>query len=312
MSEEINKNFKCGMVSIVGRPNTGKSTLLNRILEEKVSIVSRIPQTTRNQIRGVYNDERGQIVFIDTPGVHSGRDKLDHFMNQSSSGVMDHSDCVIYLVDTTKRIGEEEQRVAQNLAKIKTPVILGLNKVDIKAGSSIPEYIAFWEDVKGQKIQDMTNFSMVALSGEQGKNIDTLIDVVYDFLPVGPPVYGRDIICDIPQKQAIADIIREKLLHIMREELPHSLGVLIEDMRPIKGKTTLIKVMIMVERPTHKEIVIGKGGNILKEVGTLARVELEELLEGKIFLEFFVKVSKNWRDNIAALQDLGYSSEDLG
>ena len=308
MTANKETNLRCGMVSIVGRPNTGKSTLLNNILDEKVAIVSRIPQTTRNQIRGIYNDERGQIIFIDTPGVHSGRDKLDHFMNQTANGVIDDSDCVIYLVDTTRSIGEEEQRIANRLKDITTPLILGLNKVDIKSGERIPEYILFWESVKGKTVQDMKNFSLVALSGKEGVNVDQLIDVIYEFLPVGPALYDREIICDVPQRMAIADIVREKLLQVMRDELPHSLGVLVEDMRPVRGKTTMIKILILVERSTHKEIVVGKKGDVLKKIGTKAREELEELLETKVYLECFVKVKKNWRDDIGMLQELGYTS----
>lgn len=298
---------KCGMVSIVGRPNVGKSTLLNKLVGEKVAIVTRIPQTTRNQIRGIYSEERGQIVFIDTPGLHLGGDKLDKFMNQTSSGSMMDADCVIYLVDATRKIGAEEKAVAEKVKGLKVPVILGLNKIDMKKKADVPAYISFWEEIKGQSVNDMDNFSLLALSGERGVNTDTLIDIVFGHLPESPMFYDSDTICDTPQRLVIADIIREKLFHLMKQELPHALGVHIEHMQPIKGSTMRIKALIFVERATQKEIVIGKGGSVLKSIGTAARVELEELLEQKVFLDLHVKCRKNWRDNVSLLQELGYT-----
>lgn len=302
-------SLRCGMVAIVGRPNVGKSTLLNTILGEKVAIVSKVPQTTRNQIRGVFTDERGQIIFIDTPGVHLGKDRLDRFMHQASSGMLDDVDCIIYLVDTSRRIGEEEKSVVAKLKSVKVPIILGLNKVDVK-DNSIPEYIAHWEEAKGMPVAEMDNFAMVALAGRVGKNVKELLDVVFGFLPEGPLLYPEDTLCDVPQKLAISDIIREKLFQHMKNEIPHAISVVIEEMRPIKGKTTLIKALIFVERETQKEIVIGKGGQSLKRIGSFARRELEDLLETKVFLECFVKVKKNWRDDISLLQELGY--EEMG
>lgn len=302
---ENKRNFKCGMVSIVGRPNVGKSTLLNSIVGEKIAIVSAVPQTTRQQIRGIYNSEQGQIIFIDTPGVHMAKDKLDQFMNKASTGTVDEVDCVIYLVDTSRRIGKEEESVAQNLKAVKKPVVLGLNKIDLK-GKYLAEYIEFWEKIKEEKVEEMKNFTMVALSGEKGNNVEKLIEVIFEYLPAGPALYPDDIISDYPQKMAIADIVREKLLNILRQELPHSIGVTVEHLQPIKKKTTHIKALIMVERESQKEIVIGKQGNILKKVGTEARKELEDLLETKVFLELHVKYQKRWRDNIGLLQELGY------
>jgi len=299
-------SLRCGMVSIVGRPNVGKSTLLNTILGEKVAIVSKVPQTTRNQVRGVFTDERGQIVFIDTPGFHLGKDRLDRFMNQMSSGMMEDVDCVIYVVDTSRRIGEEEKSVVEKLKFVKVPVILALNKVDLK-DNLIPEYIAHWEEAKGANVAEIENFAMVALSGRDNTNVKKLLDVVFEFLPEGPALYPEDTLCDIPQKLAISDIIREKLFQHMKNEIPHAISVVIEEMRPIKGKTTLIKALIFVERETQKEIVIGKGGQSLKRIGSFARRELEELLETKVYLECYVKVQKHWRDNVELLQELGYA-----
>ncbi len=296
---------RCGMVTIVGRPNVGKSTLLNQIVGEKVAIVTRVPQTTRNQIRGIYNDERGQIIFIDTPGLHLGKDKLDKCMNQSASGTMEETDCIIYLADTSRLIGEEEESIAEKIAAVKVPVILGLNKNDMKS-RNMAEYIALWEKVKGKPVNEIENFTMISLSGQKGTNIEKLIDIIFDYIPEGPELYPTDIVCDVPQRLVIADIIREKLFRLLKNEIPHSLGVVIEDMRPVRKKTMNIKALIFVERDTQKEIVIGKNGEILKKAGTLARKELEELLEMRVYLECFVKTQSRWRDDTSLLQEFGY------
>ncbi len=294
------------MVAIVGRPNVGKSTLLNAILGQKVAIVTSTPQTTRNQIRGVLNDKRGQIVFIDTPGLHAGRDRLDKFMNQSSVGTFDTADCSIYLIDTSRRIGKEEQTMAKHLKNVKLPIILALNKVDLK-GRYFDDYIKFWEEIKGQSVHELKNFSLIALSGKEGKNIDELINLVFDHLPEGEALYPQDMVSDVPQKLAIAEIIREKLWELVREEIPHSLGVVVEDIQKVKSKTLNIKALILLERESQKGIVIGKNGLLLKAAGTKARVELERLLNNKVFLELYVKIDPHWRDDPSTLQELGYA-----
>ncbi len=305
MGNDAKSENRCGMVSIVGRPNVGKSTLLNKIVGEKIAIVSKVPQTTRNQIRGVYTEERGQVIFVDTPGLHMGKDKLDKFMNRTCDSTINDTDCIIYLADTSRNIGQEEERIAAKLKMMKCPVILGLNKVDLKK-NKIPEYISFWEGVKGMPVTEMKNFTLIALSGEKGDNIDQLLDVIFGYLPQGPNLYPDDVISDTPRKIVVADIIREKLIHVMRDEIPYSLGVFIEHMQPRKRNTWHIKALLMVERDTQKEIVIGKKGDILKQIGTQAREELEVLLETKVFLELHVKTQKNWRDDTSILQELGY------
>ncbi len=293
------------MVSIIGRPNVGKSTLLNQIVGEKVTIVSRVPQTTRHQVRGIYNDERGQIVFIDTPGMHLGRDKLDKCMNQSASGTVDDVDCVIYLVDTSRLVGEEEENIAAKFKRTKVPVILGLNKIDLRR-RNVADYIALWERAMGKPINEIKNFTLVSLSGQKGTNIEKLVDILFDYMPEGPELYPVDIVSDMPQRLALADIIREKLFKVLKKEIPHSLGVVIEDMKLLRKKTMNIKALIFVERDTQKEIVIGKNGEVLKKAGTLARGDLEDLLDMKVFLECYVKTKKNWRDDISLLQEFGY------
>jgi len=305
MTDQEQSVTRCGMVSIIGRPNVGKSTLLNQIVGEKVAIVSKVPQTTRHQIRGVYSEDRGQIIFIDTPGWHLGKDNLDRMMNQTAAGTMDDADCLIYLVDTSRRVGIEEESIAHKLKNVKSPIILGLNKIDLRE-RNIEEYIALWEKVKGQSVQTMKNFTLMPLSGQKGINIEELIDVLFDYMPEGPELYPIDVVTDMPQKLVIADIIREKLFKIVKDEIPHSLGVVIEGMRPVRGKTMNIKALIFVERDTQKEIVIGKNGANLKKAGTLARKDLEELLEMKVFLECHVKTQERWRDNVMLLQEYGY------
>lgn len=299
------KDYRSGMVAIVGRPNVGKSTLLNAIIGEKVSIVSHIPQTTRSQLRGIYSEERGQIVFIDTPGFHRSKDRLDQHMNKASSATFNDVDCLIYLVDTTRKIGTEEENIAHQLRNVKTPFILGLNKVDLRS-SDIPAYVSFWEKIKGKPVQEIENFTMIALSGQNGENVEKLIEIVFDRLPQGHPLYDEDTIADTPRRIMIADIVREKLFLVMRKEVPHSIGVLVENIHKRSKNTLLIKMLILVERDTQKEIVIGKRGEILKNIGTAARQELEVILESKIFLELHVKTEPNWRDKEGTLSELGY------
>ncbi|MBF0385549.1 MAG: GTPase Era [Candidatus Omnitrophica bacterium] len=305
MPKKTKIETRSGVVAIVGRPNVGKSTLLNSIIGEKVAIVSKVPQTTRNQIKGIYNDERGQIVFIDTPGLHSSRDNLDKFMNQSSLATLEGADCIIYLVDVSRRLGEEEKNIVDKVKGIKAPVILALNKVDL-GQDRIPEYLSFWEKAKGKPVTEMKNFSLIVVSAARKDNIEELIDIIFGYLPNGPLLYPEDIVCDVPRKMVMADIIREKFFLELREELPHALGVVIERVQPKKGKTLHIRALIFVEREHQKEIVIGRGGSMLKQVGTAARKDLEEVLETKVFLELYVKVNAKWRDDISLLQESGY------
>lgn len=302
------KGFRCGIVSIVGRPNVGKSTLLNRIVEEKVAIVSNVPQTTRTQIRGIYNDERGQIIFIDTPGLRLGKDKLDRFLIKASFSTLQDVDCVIHLTDVTEPTGKEEEEVVSRLKTLDVPVILGLNKVDLKP-KYIHEYIGLWEKSKGVPAAEIKKFTILPLSGKEGINVDKLLEILFAALPEGPALYPQDTVADVPQKTVIADIIREKLFHVMREEIPHSLAVVVEDILPRRRKVLHISAAILVERESQKEIVIGKKGSVLKKVGTLARQELEDLLEKKIFLELFVKARKKWRDDVSLLQEMGYDPD---
>ncbi|OGX29924.1 MAG: GTPase Era, partial [Omnitrophica WOR_2 bacterium RIFCSPHIGHO2_01_FULL_48_9] len=259
----------------------------------------------RNRIRGIYNDERGQIIFIDTPGLVLGRDSLDKLLKKASFGTVEEADCIVHLVDSSEPTGLEERNIVERLSKVKAPVIVGLNKIDLK-GKHVSAYIELWEHIKGKPIQEIKNLILLPLSGERKTNVEKLIDLLFDCLKEGPALYPKDIVCDIPKKIVIADIIREKFLNIVRQEVPHSLTVVVESIEPRRGKVLYIRAVVLVERDSQKEIVIGKAGHVLKEVGTLARQELEELLERKIFLETHVKAQKDWRDDVSLLQELGY------
>jgi len=299
------------MVAIVGRPNVGKSTLINAIVGEKISIVSNVPQTTRNQIKGILTDKRGQIVFIDTPGIHAGKDKFDKYMNKASLGSIDGVDAVIHMVDASEKTGLEEKHVISRLNKCGKPIIVGLNKIDITKGKFVPEYIKLWEEIRGVPMTEMKDLILFPLSALKGTNVKKLVDLLFEQMPQGPFLYPEDAITDFPKRMAMADLIREKLFLLMREEIPHSIAVIIEGVQPKKGNVLHIRAAILVERESQKEIVIGKGGAILKQAGSEARRELEDLVDSKVFLELFVKSSSNWREDYSTLEDMGYVFSDL-
>jgi len=305
------KQLKCGFVAIVGRPNVGKSTLINSILGEKISIVSDVPQTTRHQIRGILTEERGQIIFIDTPGIHAGKDKLDKYMNRASFSSIDSVDVVLHMADASENTGIEERHVISRLNKCGKPIIVGLNKIDITKGKFVPEYIKLWEEIRGVPMTDMTDLVLFPLSALKGTNVKKLLDLIFEKLPEGPFHYPVDAITDLPKRMAMSDLIREKLFKLMREEIPHSIAVLIDSVKPKKGKVLHIKATILVERDSQKEIVIGKAGAILKQVGTEARQDLEELVDSKVFLELYVKIASKWREDYSTLEDMGFVFSDM-
>ncbi len=298
--------YRCGCVSIVGRPNVGKSTLLNALVGEKVAAVSKIPQTTRSLIRGIYTDERGQIIFLDTPGLHKGKDRLDHIMNKSSIDTLLEADCVVYLVDTQRRVGEEEHEVMRYFKSLEGPIILALNKVDLKP-KYMDQYIELWKQERPDVFGREERFVMLPISSIKGTNLDKLLDLIFERLPFGPLLYPEDTLTDMPRRRVIADIIQEKLFQVLRKEVPHDVGVIITEIIPKRRKVLYIAAQILVARESQKEIVIGRGGRILKDVGTEAREELEDLLEQKIFLDLRVKVNKDWRNNLSLLKELGYT-----
>ena len=296
----------CGVVAIIGRPNTGKSTLLNHILQEKVAIVSKIPQTTRYKIKGIFTDPRGQIVFIDTPGMHIPKHSMGKYMLRQIDDAIAACDLLIHLVDTTKPLGEEERLVIEKIKDAKIPIVLGLNKIDVNP-KFLNDYIEAWEEAKNKKVTELTdNFKLIPLSALSGTNLDKLLEVIFQTLPQGEMLYPKDMLTDLPQRLAIADIIREKLFELLRQEIPHSLAVYIEAMQPRSHKLIYIRAIILIERESQKSIIIGKQGEFLKEAGSRAREEIEKLLEKKIFLETFVKVKPHWRQDHQILKQLGY------
>ncbi len=297
---------RCGFASIVGRPNVGKSTLLNRIVGQKVAIVSRTPQTTRHAIRGIYTEERGQIVFLDTPGMHRQKDELDKFMNSSSVQAIEGADCLVHVVDVTRVVGPEENMVVEKVCRSRLPIILALNKVD-QGDAHMDRYIMRWQEVLGEAFHDARRFLMLPVSAKTGLHCDKLVDCLFERLPPGPMLYPVETKTDRPQRLAIADIIREKLFEALRQEIPHSLAVHIESLVPKRRQVLFIQAAILVERASQKEIVIGRHGQMLKKAGQAARQELELLLDKKIFLDLHVKSKKNWRDSLSLLQELGYS-----
>lgn len=296
---------RCGIVAIVGRTNTGKSTLLNRILGKKVAIVSKVPQTTRNIIRGILTEKRGQIVFVDTPGLHRPKHRLGKYMNILAEDSVKGADVIIHLVDASEKVGEEEEMIVGYLCKSKAPIALALNKIDL-GGRFIPEYLKLWEEKKGKSIQELTGRLMVIpVSALKGTNVTELLDALFSHLPEGPQLYPDDYVSDFPERLAYADIIREKLFECMRQEVPHSIGVLVAEPIERSKKLTYIRADVLVERNSQKAIAIGDKGQIVKKVGTLARQELEKRLGKKVYLELEVKVKESWRQDEEILRQMG-------
>lgn len=300
--------FHSGFISIIGRPNVGKSTLLNRMLQEKIAIVSDKPQTTRNRILGVKHLPHAQIVFLDTPGIHKPKYKLNQRMVKTALNTLEEVDLVFFMVEGTDAqptarhgpsVGSGDQFVLEQLKGLETPVFLVLNKMDlIKKEKTIPLVEDFTRRFKFAEV--------VPISALTGDNVDRLIEVATGYLPVGEPVFPADVVTDQPVRFIAAETIREKILHHTREEIPYSVAVIIEEFKEETDRPVMIRAMILVERDSQKGILIGKKGEMLKTVGTEARIELEALLGTKVFLELWVKVQKDWRQDENVLKELGY------
>ncbi|MEK6564133.1 MAG: GTPase Era [Candidatus Omnitrophota bacterium] len=298
----------CGIAAIVGRTNTGKSTLLNALLGQKVSIVSRIPQTTRNIIRGILTEERGQIVFVDTPGLHKPKHHLGKYMNILAEDSAKGADVVLHLVDSSENVGEEETMIVSFLSRQilgKLPIILVLNKIDL-GGKFISEYLKLWEEKGGKPINELLDkLIVVPVSALKGTSLDKLLEVLFSYMPKGPLLYPEDIISDFPDNLAYADIIRQKLFERMRQEIPYSIGVLIDEVIKRTKELIFIKAVILVERDSQKAMVIGDKGRLIKEVGSASRKELEGMLDKKVYLELTVKTNPNWREDKEILTRMG-------
>jgi len=299
------ENKKSGIAAIVGRTNTGKSTLLNKVLGRQAAIVSNVPQTTRNIVRGILNEERGQIVFVDTPGIHKPRHRLGKYMNILAEDSARGADVIIHLADSSEAVGEEERMVVKDISQFKAPIIIALNKIDL-GGKYVPEYLKLWEEQKGKPISELSGkLTVVPVSALKGANIDRLLGVLFSCLSEGPLLYPEDMVLDFPERLFYADIIREKLFRSMRQEVPHSIAVLVEEIIPRSEKLTYIRAVVYVERPSQKGIIIGEKGKTLKNIGSLARQDLEKQSGKKVYLELEVKVKENWKEDEALLRQMG-------
>jgi GTP-binding protein Era len=298
--------LKSGFVSLIGRPNVGKSTLMNYIIGQKIAITSKKPQTTRNKIQTVYTEEgTGQIVFLDTPGIHKANNKLGEYMVNVAEHTMRDSDVVVWLVEPTDYIGAGEKHIAEQLGKCKLPVILVINKVDTVKKEEILLFIDTY-----RKLMDFDE--IVPVSAKNGDNVEELLATIFKYLPYGPMFYDEDTITDQPEKQIVAEMIREKALHALDDEIPHGIAVVIDRMKMRKGKKIMdIEATIICERESHKGIIIGKQGAMLKKIGSNARFEIEKMLECQANLKLWVKVRKDWRDNDVLMKNYGYDKKRI-
>lgn len=294
-------SFKSGFVTIIGRPNVGKSTLSNKVAGEKVSIISHKPQTTRNVIRSIYTKEDFQIVFIDTPGIHKPKNKLGEYMVRTAERTLKEVDAVVFMVEATdSRVGKGDLFIIEQLKKIKTPVFLVINKIDMIKKEEILSLISNYKNLMNFK-------AIIPISAIRDEGIDILINELKSILTEGPKYFPDDMVTDQPERLIIAEIIREKVLQLLEEEIPHGIGVEVMLFEERLDKDIIdINVNIYCERASHKGIIIGKSGNMLKKIGTLARKDIENLLGAKIFLEIWVKVKEDWRNREAFLKTLGY------
>lgn len=295
-------NFRSGFVTIIGRPNVGKSTLLNYIMGEKLSIVSNKPQTTRNKIQAIRTTESSQIVFLDTPGIHKPKNKLGEYMTKIASNTVKEVDAVLYLVTPDEEAGKGDSHIIEQLneIKLKTPVILVINKIDSVKKESIAKTI--------ESFSKLYAFSeIIPVSALTGENIDMLFKILEGKLPEGPLYFPADMITDQPEKSIVSEIIREKILRNLEQEIPHGTAVSIDSMKKDASSDIIdIAATIYCEKDTHKAIIIGKGGLMLKKIGQQARMDIENLLGSKVYLEMWVKVKKDWRDSAQVLRELGY------
>ena len=299
----MNEKFKSGFVTIIGRPNVGKSTLMNHLIGQKIAITSNKPQTTRNRIQTVYTDmERGQIVFLDTPGIHRAKNKLGEYMVNVAEHTLNEVDVILWLVEPSNFIGAGEQHIIEQLKKVKTPVILIINKVDTVDREKIVEYIDTY-----RKVYDFSE--IIPASALRAKNLDTVIDMIFKYLPYGPQFYDEDTITDQPERQIVAELIREKALHCLQEEIPHGIAVAIDSMK-VRNKVMHIDATIICERDSHKGIIIGKKGSMLKKIGSTARYEIEKMLDQQVNLKLWVKVKKDWRDSEFLMKNFGYREDE--
>ncbi|MCR5691856.1 MAG: GTPase Era [Eubacterium sp.] len=301
----MSQTFKSGFVTLVGRPNVGKSTLMNRMIGQKIAITSNKPQTTRNRIQTVFHDERGQIVFLDTPGIHKAKNKLGEFMVNAAESTFKEVDLVLWLVEATTFIGQGERHIAEELKKSSAPVILVMNKIDKIRKDELLECMNAYKDI-------LDFAEMIPVSAQTGENIEDLVSTMFDYLEEGPQFYDEDTITDQPVRQIVAELVREKALRLLQDEIPHGIAVSIDSMKQRPGKNLFydIDATIICERDSHKGIIIGKQGAMLKKIGSAARYEIEDFLQAKVNLKLWVKVKKDWRDSDFLLKNFGFKQEN--
>ncbi len=296
---------KSGFVTLIGRPNVGKSTLMNRLIGQKIAITSNKPQTTRNKIQTVYTCEQGQIVFLDTPGIHKAKNKLGDYMVNVAQHTLSEVDVILWLVEPSTFIGAEERHIIEQLKKTKTPVILVINKTDTVKREEILTFIDAYR-------KELDFAEIVPVSALKGDNTQDLIDSIFKYLPYGPMFYDEDTVTDQPQRQIVSELIREQALRCLDEEIPHGIAVSIDQMKWRADDSIVdIDATIVCERDSHKGIIIGKGGSMLKKIGSRARKEIEDLLETQVNLKLWVKVKKDWRDSDFLLKNFGYNAKDI-
>ena len=295
-----NAAFRSGFVALIGRPNVGKSTLMNRLIGQKIAITSNKPQTTRNRIQTVYTDERGQIIFLDTPGIHKARNKLGEYMAEVTENTLKDVDLILWLVEPSDYIGAGEQAIIARLRKVDTPVMLVINKIDKVKKEEILRFIDTYR-------KELDFAAIVPVSALKGENTDDLTDTIFTYLPEGPQYYDEDTVTDQPERQIAAEMIREKALRNLEEEIPHGVAVLIDRMKEREGGTLIdLDATIICEKESHKGIIIGKKGLMLKKIGTEARRDIEMRTGTKVNLKLWVKVKENWRDSDVMIRNYGY------
>jgi GTP-binding protein Era len=302
MEAKMNKAYKSGFAALIGRPNVGKSTLMNCIIGQKIAITSKKPQTTRNRIQTVYTCEEGQIVFVDTPGIHKAKNKLGNYMVNVAQHSLREVDVVLWIVEPTDYIGAGEQHIIEQLKKVKAPVILVVNKIDTVKKEQLLGYIDTYR-------KQLDFAEVVPVSALKNDNTQVLIAQIMKYLPCGPAFYDEDTVTDQPVRQIVAELVREKVLSNIDEEIPHGVAVMIEGMK-YGRKFVDIDATIVCERDSHKGIIIGKGGQMLKKIGSLARAEIEDLLEQHVNLRLWVKVKKDWRDSDFLIKNFGYDARE--
>lgn len=299
----MTKSFKSGFVAIVGRPNVGKSTFMNYVLGQKIAIMSDKAQTTRNKIQGVYTKEDAQIVFLDTPGIHKPKNELGEFMVKSAYSALKEVDAVLFMVNASEKRGPGDDFIIEKLKGIKTPIFLVLNKIDLVTPEVLLERV--------ESYKDALDFAGVfPISVLQGNNVNELMEGLINALPEGPQYYPADQITDHPEYFVVSELIREKILQLTQEEIPHSVAVTVDKMQKDEFDKVHVYANIIVERKSQKGIIIGKGGRLLKEIGTRARHDIQQLLGNKVYLELWVKVEKDWRKRKSNLQEYGYRDTD--